>query len=177
METSKLVFKQEWLVEYLYKISGSIADKVNDATKFEEQCIKDLSSYLSQDRENKNNRNYLRYLIQRNVPVFLERYRREKAVAFTILDELDDSGDLITFEPRDERPRIDASDLIAKEMAALLAQDDRDKMIVDMWADGYTNDSEISRALARSFGGNANSYRRYIQRFRQSCQRKLAPAI
>src|SRR5690606_30666633 len=102
---------------------------------------------------------------------------QEESELFTELSSYNKEEDEMEFEPEDVL--VDGeSEVIAKEMTALLAQGDHLlEEIVGYWAIGNTNNASISRSLARTFGGNAESHRRRINRFRHDCRKHLSAAV
>src|SRR5699024_9902906 len=111
----------------------------------------------------------------RNVGEFLSTYRTEQSIPFSVIASCDeeDEDKQLGFDEVDVLANVE-SDVIAKEMTALLAQDDhRKKVILGNWILGNDNNSDISRLLAQTFGGNEEAHRKFIQRFRKDCRESL----
>lgn len=177
LQKAKLVYEIKWLIELVYKESDKLLHRISDTTIFEERCIRDLGEYLALDKDNKNNKNYLVRLVKRKVKEAVTSYRKEEAELASELYINDEEGNETEFEPIDVLADVE-SEIIKKETADLLAQGDcRKEKIIELWVTGYSNNALISRMLAHSFGGNEEAHRKYIQRFRQSCRKKLAAAI
>lgn len=176
MKEIELVYEIEWILNTIYKESDRLLDKITDTLTFEERTFKDVGQYLSESKENCNNKRHIIYLIKRKVWEAENRYKREDYINFSSLDK-EGGDDEIDFEPVDILTDVE-SEVIQKETAALLTQDDRRKeKIIRHWAIGNTNSAHISRSLTRSYGGNEEAHRKYIQRFRQSCREQLSAAI
>lgn len=78
------------------------------------------------------------------------------------------------YQFRDELALVDDG-LITQEKIALLAEDDSRRLaILSAWTNGDYNDSHTASVLADRHGGNAESHRKYINRFRTTCRRALA---
>lgn len=172
-----IVYKNKWIIERIYAVSERIRNKVTDQTLFEERCIKRVAEYLALDESNSKNKRYIDRLINEVASAVVERNRNEYAELFTELNRTDDEGDEIEFEPQDVSANVE-EDVIQRETAALLAQGDcKKEKILGFWVIGNTNSTHISRSLARTYGGNIESHRKYIQRFRKSCAEQLKSAI
>jgi hypothetical protein len=79
-----------------------------------------------------------------------------------------------TYQFRDELALVDDG-LITNEKIALLAEDDSRKLaILNAWSNGDYNDSHTASVLADRHGGNAESHRKFITRFRTTCRGQLA---
>ena len=176
MENMKAVYEIEWLIERVYKESDKLIGKIADTSKFEERCIKDLAQYLGRAEENKKHRRHLIRMINRHVGQALEIYKTNDSVPFSVLSrkEADNEEKEIEFEPIDVLANVE-SETIAKEMTALLAQDDhRKKIILGNWITGNDNVSDIARLLAQTIGGSVETHRKYIHRFQKECRKFIA---
>lgn len=178
MEKQKLVYEIGWLIDRVYRESDRISSKVIDTSRFEERCINDLGEYLSKSDDNKRHKRYLNYIIKRYADEALNSYKKEIADTYTEFSKgNEESEEEIIFEPVDVLADVE-SEVRTKETIALLAQDDRrKKMILGSWTDGNDNNSKISSLLAETLGGNTESHRKYIQRFRAECREILSTAI
>lgn len=64
-------------------------------------------------------------------------------------------------------------EILLKEKIALLAQGDlRKETILTEWTKD-TEDSSISKLLAQLFGGKSESHRKFIQRFKSECAKRI----
>lgn len=177
VENNLIVYQTEWIITRIYEVSERIRHKVTDQTLYEERCIKRVADYLAQDKTNKRNKRYIERLINEVAAAVVTRNKNEHADIFTSLAIEDDDGEEVEFEPQDVLTDVE-SEVIQKETAAKLTQGDcRKELILGYWTIGNTNDKQISRSLTRSMGGNAESHRKYIQRFRKSCATELTAAI
>src|SRR5690625_1135804 len=177
INTSLIVYENDLIIRRIYEVADGLRTVIVDQTKFEERCINRVARYLNGDKSRTSHRNYIERLIQQEASDYRRRGKKEDAELFTTLATFGDDGEEIEYEPEDVLADVEG-EVIAKETAALLAQDDRRKeLIVGSWTIGNDNNSEISRLLAQSIGGNSESHRKFIQRFRADCREMLATAI
>lgn len=167
-----IVYENKKALKYLRERVDGISWKVTNTEKLEVSIIKQLASYLLLGNSNFTT---IKYRVDREIKKALKQYRTEQVVLFSTLAHPDDYGESSEFEPQDvlanvEDAVIQKSSLHEKIIG--LASDDREFFTLNAWSNG-DNDAEISRSLADLFGGNSNSHRRFIQRFREKCQRKL----
>ena len=175
MERIKVVYEISWLINRVYRESDKLTGRITDTSRFEARCINDLARYLNIDKEHRNHKRHLIRIINRNVGEFLSTYRTEQSIPFSVIASCDeeDEDKQLGFDEVDVLANVE-SDVIAKEMTALLAQDDhRKKVILGNWILGNDSSSDISRLLAQTFGGNVESHRKFIQRFRKDCRESL----
>lgn len=176
MKDSLVVYEEDWIIRIIYETSDKIRESAIDQTHFEERCIKRIARYLKEDRNRLKNKRYIKSMVKKEASDYIKWCRKEEASMFSEIDLTDDEEDL-EFDPMDVLADVE-SEVIAKEMTALLAQGDHLlEEIVGYWAIGNTNNASISRSLARTFGGNAESHRRRINRFRHDCRKHLSAAV
>src|SRR5699024_5810501 len=176
MENMKAVYEIDWLIERVYKEYVKLIGKIADTSRFEERCIKDLAQYLGSGEENKKHRRHLIRMINRHVGQAREIYKTNERVQYSVLGRKEAEKEYIAmeFEPIDVLANVE-SELIAKEMTALLAQDDhRKKIILGNWITGNDNVSDIARLLAQTIGGSVETHRKYIHRFQKECRKIIA---
>lgn len=165
------VHKQRWIVDRIYEVSDSIRTMLTDQTKFEERCMKRVGEYLINNVGSEKNKRYIERLIGEVRSASLRRNKNEDANLFSDMVGKDEEGEEMEFEPVDALESVE-SEVVANEMTALLEQGgQRNKLILDCWATGNTNDAEISRVLEHALGGNSESHRRQIGRFRNQCRK------
>lgn len=172
-----IVYKNKWIIERIYEVSDELRSRVTDQTLFEERCINRVGGYLDINSSNVRNRRYIERMIREVASSILGRNKNEAAELFTDLGTKDEESDEeIEYEPIDVLANVE-SEVIKKETITLLAQDDRRRTsVLEAWALGNTNDSQISRTLARTFGGNFDSQRKFVQRFQKECREQLLSA-
>lgn len=171
----QVVYENGWIIDRIYEESDKLLHRITNPGLFEDRCIKDVAQYLNASKQNRKNKNHIIYLIKRKAAEAVEIFKQETYTNFSDLtNQRDDAeSEEIDFEPKDVLANVEST-VINKETADLLAQDDcRRKKIIEFWTDGNTNSKFISRTLASSFGGNEESHRKYIQRFRQSCREQI----
>lgn len=158
------------IVSLVEQASHSIWHRIPDVTSFEHTCYVNIGKELAKGNV-KTIEAMARYYISRAIARHIKktRYVRLKSVE-EIVSETDRHEDAMGFEPRDVLANVE-SGLEIKEAITLLAKGDRKReMILTEWANGSTNDSELSDTLASVFGGQARSHCKFIQRFRIECQ-------
>src|SRR5690554_266790 len=177
MKNILIVYKNEWILNAVYETSDRIRGKVTDQTLFEERAIKRVGEYLLQNKENRRNKRYIIRIINEVAKSVVERNKNEQYTLLTELIYTNEDGEEVEFEPVDVLADVE-SEVLKKETIDLLAKGDRRKLkVLESWAVGNKNDKQISRTLASTFGGNPESHRKYIQRFRKDCHNILATAI
>src|SRR5690625_3965587 len=168
MKDSLIVYEEDWIIRIIYETSDKIRTSAIDQTHFEERCIKRIARYLKEDRNRLKNKRYIKSMVKREASDYIKWCRKEEASMFSEIDLTDDEEDL-EFDPMDVLANVE-SEVIAKEMTALLAQGDhRKKVILGYWTIGNTNHALISRLLAQTMGGDKETHRKAINRFRKDC--------
>lgn len=174
MNNDKLVYEIDWLIEYIYRESDKLLNHTTDPTKFELRCIKDIGDYIAKSELHKKNKRYLIRLVNRKAEETKRVNKKESAQLMSELAIESKDGQIEEFEPKDVLADVE-SNLMAKEMTALLAQDDqRKEFIVGCWSIGNENNLLISRLLAQTFGGTVEAHRKFINRFRKDCYEYLS---
>lgn len=134
-------------------------------SKFDPLRHKSFERIVSADLMATQRTYYLRAKRSSHVVVYLEEHSTR-----------DKEGNTATYEESllDVLANVESS-VVAKEMIALLAEGDpKREAILIAWCDGCFNDSKISELLAQLFGGNIDTHRKAIQRFRKHCKAVLA---
>lgn len=170
------VYSNSWIINYIYSVSDKIRNKVIDQTRFEERCIKKVARYLSAGDTNISNKRFIASMIRKEAHDYVSWCKKE---AYELLADLtfeDEDGNVTEYEPPDMLGNVEA-EVIAREMTVLLGKDGRRKLILEAWSYGNTNDLLISVALGRTLGGNKESHRKFIQRFRKECREQLSAII
>lgn len=170
MEDIKVVFENRWIIEKIYEESERLSYYITDTSRFEERCIEYVARYLNKYQGARNSRRYIQRLIMCKSQEAKEVFKKEHYTTFGGLAALNEDGDELEYEPEDVLANVE-SEVITKETIDLLAQDDRRKrLILGSWLMGNDNVSDISRLLAQTIGGNAETHRKFIQRFRSDCR-------
>lgn len=175
-----IVYETPWVINRIHSVSDRIRGRVVDQTLFEDRCIKRVGGYLIGDTSRTENRRYVDRLINEVAAEAVRRNKREEAELFSTLIADEEEGEEvpeIEFDPIDVLANVE-SEIIAKETVALLAEGDLKKeFVLQSWADGVSSVLEISRSLARSYGGNVETHRKSVNRFRTFCRTELSMAI
>ncbi|MDR4959643.1 hypothetical protein [Bacillus sonorensis] len=173
MENQKInrmrIAAESGAIPYVLRESNRIAHLIPDFTSFEQECYQAIGYALERYLENGREKKALIQKTIRQVKARVLRNRRSrKELSIDAINEEE-----TVWEPEDVSANV-VGEVLLKEKIALLAQDDpRKKTILAIWNRGCTNDSEISSLLAKRFGGNPESHRKFIQRFRAHCQSQL----
>ncbi|SCA85314.1 hypothetical protein [Bacillus glycinifermentans] len=156
-------------IPYVEWESGRIAHLIRDMTAFEQRCYEKIGKALEIFSDNdRDKRALIQRIIKQERAYFLKNHNLRNDVAIESVNEEE-----TVWEPVDVSANV-VGEVLLKEKIALLAQGDpRKKTILAIWSRGCTNDSEISSLLAKRFGGNPESHRIFIQRFRSRCQSQL----
>ncbi|MCY9372664.1 hypothetical protein [Bacillus haynesii] len=156
-------------IPFVVREAEKLARVVPDFTSFEQECYQAIGRTLENLSDNgREKKALIQRLIQETRHRFLKKLIKREMSSLEGLSE----GET-PWEPRDVLADVEG-EVLLKEKIALLAQDDpRKKTILEIWNRGCTNDSEISSLLAERFGGNPESHRKFIQRFRVHCQDQL----
>lgn len=167
-------YENEWVMQNVLRAVDSISHKVTNTAIVERRVMIQVGKYLERDTSNKNHKRHILRLIYREVNESLKRNQREYAEHLEDLTTSDEEGQAIEYEPEDVLADINSGNMEIKETIELLAQGDRrNKMILNAWANGYTEAKEISSILADALGGNSESHRKHIQRFKKTCRTGL----
>jgi len=160
----------EAIVTLVEQASLSLWHRIPDVTSFEHTCYVNIGKELAKGNV-KSIVAMSKYYISRAIARHIKRskYERCKSVE-ELTSKTENHEEMNVFEPADVLANVE-SVVELKEAITLLAKGDRRrKMILNSWANGSTNDSELSDTLASVFGGQARSHRIFIQRFRIECQ-------
>ena len=173
MKNNLIVYENRWIIEKIYEVSDRIHGQLVDPTLFEERSIKRVGEYLAQSESNRNNRRYIVRLINEVASAAIERNKNEHADTFTSLTTKNEKGETIEYTPEDVLANVE-SEVLAKEMATLLAQGNlRKKIILGNWITGNDNVSDIARLMAQTIGGSVETHRKYIHRFQKECRKVI----
>lgn len=171
MESMTIVYRDKAVMNYLRRKVDEVAHIITDTDKLESRIYSQLADYFS--RESVSFRRAQR-LINREIDLAFKQFGLQRVVMFSGLSVSTDFGESIEFEPEDvlaHGKRVIES-ITFNEKIARLATDDRERITLNAWANGF-NDMEVSKTLASHFGGNSESHRKFVQRFKAKCQRKL----
>lgn len=154
-----------------------------DVTTFEYECYADIGKNIKSRRNHDSIANLANYHVRRKAAKYLRKRRKEKEDHYieTVesLEKLsadDGEGNTIEFQIKDVLANVE-SEILAKEIVALLAQDDRRKQILEAWKIGNEEPTSISRMLAHTIDGKEETHRKFISRFKKECREHLSAVI
>lgn len=163
----------------IYSTSDYIWHSVTDQTKFEESCISGIESSIKRFEYGRGNFSAMvNWMIVRYSHQYCGRFKKKRrGYSHESIEEptkTDRTGNIVSLEVTDDLAIVD-DELIVTEKVALLAEDDSRKLaILTAWTNGEFNDSETASFLAKRYGGNSESHRKFINRFRITCRKTLA---
>lgn len=175
MDKLKIIYQESWLVQYVYKKVDEVSHLITNTEKLEDNIYQELKSYY-RSREKRSIKR-IKYIVDREISQAKKRYGKQNTIVFSDLAVANDYGESeLDFEPVDalagvEDTAINKFSLIEKVTA--LASSDRELFVLKAWSNGFS-DSEISTALASRFGGNPNSLRVFVNRFKVRCRTQLS---
>lgn len=167
-------YEYPWIIQELQRAVDKVSHRVTNTERIERRALTRIGSYLLTGEDTHLNRKHITRLIYQETASALKYSRKEQTVHFADISYEDDYGEIIEFDPVDVLANVE-SEFFTKETVALLAKNDgRRKMILNAWANGFTNDRALSETLAGFFGGQARGHCSYIQRFRIECRGVLS---
>lgn len=170
----EVCYSHPGIIKEVFDLTSEAASIVTDTSRLENDILNDIGSYLMKDPNNYKKRRYIRRIINSKISVAKRRNKLEQATSLSDESFEDDEGQAVEYEPEDVLADINSGNLEVKETIALLAQNDRRRnLILNAWTKGYTDDRELSSILADTLGGNSESHRKFIHRFRNSCRTQL----
>jgi hypothetical protein len=146
---------------------------VEDPTKFDCRMILKTKKLIETfDGEKHDLYSAVKALVSKEKADFIKR--RSRRGQLVSMDGIESSNeDEAGHQFKDERADVE-SEIMYRERAALLAQNDsRKEIIIREWSKG-ADDKSISELLAQQFGGKWDSHRRFITRFKTECRNLLA---
>ncbi|WP_337102388.1 hypothetical protein [Paenibacillus sp. YIM B09110] len=163
----------------IYRMSQNIWHSVVNETHFEQSCLVGIQDAIKRfDPEKGAFSTQVNYRFRQ--ALWRSTTRLKKRRRGYEIDSLDVSSSDVedersnNYEVEDNLAVIDDS-ILVHEKIALLAEDDSRKLaILNAWSNGEYNDSDTASFLAKRYGGNSESHRKFINRFRTTCQKALA---
>lgn len=158
------------------RASEDLEGIVNDVTKFDCRIllkVKNLADDFSE--ETRDFLSIVKTLISKEKSDFIKR--RSKHLEEVSLEYLETPKENdLGFQLKDPLAGIEDK-VLFKEKVTLLAQgDQRRNKILTEWSKG-TNDKGVSLMLAHQLGGNPESHRKFITRFKTECCNRLESEV
>ncbi|WP_427110882.1 hypothetical protein [Lysinibacillus xylanilyticus] len=173
MKTISIIYEDRSVIKYIRRRIDEVNYLITNTQRLESRIFKELECYY-ESTENRSIKR-IRYIIDRAVVLAKKQYGIQKTVVFSDLNNEYGFGESLEFEPEDLLARggeTALENISLNEKIARLASDDRELVTLNAWANGF-NDTQVSETLASRFGGKCDSHRKFVQRFRAKCQRKL----
>ncbi|MFJ7665285.1 hypothetical protein ACIQXW_23285 [Lysinibacillus sp. NPDC097162] len=172
MDNLIIVYENVSVMSYLRQKVDEVSNVITDVDKLETRIYAQLVSYFSLG---KSSFRRAQKLIDREVSQALKQFGKQKAINFSELAKGNDFGESVEFEPKDllaQGGETVIQNISLNEKIARLATDDRESVTLNAWANGF-NDTQVSETLASHFGGNKESHRKFVRRFKARCQERL----
>lgn len=171
LDNQIISYQHSWILDEVYKASDRLQSRITNTVAFEARLMNKIGKYITQDQRNIKNKRYIILMIHREIAdALIRRTRKEYAIKFSEVSFNDEEGQSIEYEPVDVLANVEHG-LEIKETITLLAKDDRRRnLILNAWANGNTNDTELSDTLASVLGGQPRTHCKFIQRFRIECR-------
>lgn len=166
---------------YIHSLSDINRNDIDSQASFEADCFKSIDYAISQYEESRGNAYPLivSKITERLTQRGIRSQRKRRGITLTEIPTVrDEDTGRKTEDLLEDTSAPPYADIVLKEMIALLAEGDPLKLaILNEWAAGEFNKSRISVLLAQNFGGNPESHRKQVTRFRSHCQTTLAHAV
>lgn len=161
---------------HIHRLSEISRNQISSQCDFEEDCFKRIDEAVKIFDIEKGR---FRALVEAKLRERLNRWKKRnitKTRNFTSVPIISKDGEC-SIDVKDDRAIIEDNILVNEEIASLAGGDLRNLAILKSWT--YTGNSDTATAtlLAQSYGGNAESHRRYITRFKSQCQTTLLSAV
>lgn len=168
---------------FIEELSDYSRNYIKSQEKFEEECYKILDETVYEFIPSRGN---FRQLAVQSIKRRLGRARKRhqaalerygiSIISLTEQPTSDGSDEIVEFDVEDRLATVDSNLLLNEKIASLAGSDSRKLAILNLWTQPNTTDSHIAHLLAQMFGGNAESHRRYVNRFKSQCKVALACA-
>lgn len=154
--------------------SDEVAKYETNFSKFDCRIITLLKSLAEKfDRDKHDFLSAAKALIDRNKAQYIRRARKRKDPDIPLSAFDSKSDDDLGFQFEDVLANVEET-ITLQEKIALLAQGEEKKELILLQWSGSVDDSTIASLLQQRFGGNKESHRKYVQRFRKQCATTLA---
>lgn len=168
----------------VFREMDKLGEGLNTDDRLAYKIIKRLSKYFETGEGLHKNTKRIMFVIGREIAQAKEEFSRRKfqreTHLFSTLTVLDGGGKSVEFEVVDVLADVEElveyreSERDINGKIARLATSDRDKVILKAWSDGYYETKDVARILANTFGGNQESHVRYINRFKEKCEKSIS---
>lgn len=158
------------------KASLEVERFVDEFVIFDYTALKEIERLAnSYDFENHDFFSSAKTVVNRLKARYIKRNSRraEMYVSMNAMEDSTKDRDGLGYQFTDPLARVE-DEVMVKEKITLLAQGDlRRKLILEYWSQGINNDKHISELLAQRIGGNSETHRKFIMRFRDKCKKRL----
>lgn len=168
LKTLEQIYRDSGTINYIHKVVDEVSGYIENTEKLEENIFSQLVKYFEHEVHRSWKR--IKYLIDREVKKARERFGMNLKL-FSELSTKNEEGSELTFDPEDELAlisrKVEAKEDIKKVIS--LATDDRKKIALNGLMDGDTV-TKVSETLQRLYGGNSETHRKFITRFKKDCR-------
>lgn len=155
--------------------------ELDDYGKFEETCRDYIRDSIKRFDESKGSfETMVKVRISKALRKYIQRAREKRKRYGPIISlenamsKKDDDDGLTAIDIIDVKANVDQEFIVKEEIAFLAEGDPRKLAILEAWMNGEYNDSKTAMLLAQRHGGNPESHRKFITRFRTKCRAILA---
>lgn len=176
-----------WMVKahfqsWIHTLSDQNRNRISSQSKFEEECWKIIEGTTKKFDPNLGNFSQLVVnFVKRRLGRTTKRHKEitEKYGVFTTSLDVQISTDdgFIEYEVEDRLATVDDRLLLDEKIASLAGSDPRKMAILNTWKQSNITDTLTADLLAQSYGGKAESHRKFVTRFKSQCQTALADAV
>ncbi|MGY3188756.1 hypothetical protein [Lysinibacillus sp. TE18511] len=173
MEDLAIIYRDKAILQYTRDKISEVSSIITNTALLEHNIFSQLMKYYSARKTHSIRRSKL--LVDREIAKAKKEYGCQQATIFSNMSVTNDFGESLEFEPEDLLARggeTAVQNISLNEEIARLATDDRELATLNAWANGF-NDTQVSTTLASHFGGNKESHRKFVRRFKVKCQERL----
>lgn len=173
MKTILIIYEDRSVMSYIRRRIEEVNCLITNTQRLEGRIFKELESYY-ESTENRSIKR-IKYIVNRAIVLAKKQYGTQRTAIFSDLTNEDGFGESLEFEPEDllaQGGETALQNISLNEEIARLATGDRELVTLNAWSNGF-NDTQVSMTLASHFGGNKESHRKFVRRFKVKCQERL----
>lgn len=159
---------------YIHRLSERNRNLIRSQAEFEEDCFKRVREAVDTYEPGRGS---FSSHVQAKIYERLNRWKKrhlDRSRCLEVISITNREGVDLEFE--DDLAVVDSSYSLNERIAILADGDSRKLAILSEWTNPDPNDSNIAKLLAQRHGGNSESHRKFINRFRTRCQQALLHA-
>jgi len=168
-----------FFIPIVQRISQNIWHLLRDQSSFEQKCYRTLLREMSRfDTSRGVFHDFILWKFRGIKSDYIKNHgiRRERLSSIEALASASEDGKK-GFDIKDDLAIVESEPLLNEKVALLAEGDPRKLSVLNVWKLGFYNDSDTALLLAERHGGNSESQRKFITRFKTKCQIALSDAI